>query len=75
MRTLLQSHSFQRFHRLLLVDHGMVVLRHHHVLDGRQMRHEVELLEHEPDHVLAHVGELAGVQIFQSAAFEHDGTL
>ena len=46
MRTLLQSHSFQRFHRLLLVDHGMVVLRHHHVLHRRQMRHEVELLEH-----------------------------
>ena len=46
MRTLLQSHSFQRFHRLLLIDYRMVVLRHHHVLHRRQMRHEVKLLEH-----------------------------
>ena len=75
MRTLLQSHSFQRFHRLLLIDYRMVVLRHHHVLHRRQMRHEVKLLEHESDHVLAHIGELAGVQILQPAAFEHDGTL
>ena len=75
MRTLLQSHTFQRFHRLLLVDHGMVVLRHHHVLHGRQMRHQVELLEHQSDHVFAHVGELLSVQILQSPAFKHDGTL
>ena len=75
MRTLLQPHSFQRFHRLLLIDYRMVVLRHHHVLHRRQMRHEVKLLEHESDHVLAHIGELAGVQILQPAAFEHDGTL
>ena len=75
MRTLLQPHSFQRFHRLLLIDYRMVVLRHHHVLHRRQMRHEVKLLEHESDHVLAHIGELAGVQILQSPAFKHDGTL
>ena len=75
VRAILQSHTFQRFHGLLLVDDGMVVLRHHHVLHGRQMRHQVELLEHQSNHVFAHVGELLGVQILQSTAFKHDGAL
>ena len=73
--TLLQTDAFQRFQRLLLVDYGMVVLCHHHVFHSRQMRYQIELLEHQSDHVLTHVGKLPGVQILQLAAFQHDGTL
>ena len=39
------------------------------------MRYQIELLEHQSDHVLTHVGKLLGVQILQLAAFQHDGTL
>ena len=73
--TLLQTDAFQRFQRLLLVDYGMIVLCHHHVFHSRQMRYQIELLEHQSDHVLTHVGKLLGVQILQLAAFQHDGTL
>ena len=70
-----QSYAFQRLQGLLLIDYGMIVLRDHHVLRSRQMRHEIEFLEHEPDHVLAHVGELLGIQILKFAAFKHHGAL
>ena len=73
--TLLQTDALQCFQRLLLVDYGMVVLCHHHVFHSRKMRYQIELLEYQSDHVLAHVGKLLGVQILQLAAFQHDGTL
>ena len=71
----LQTDLLQRLKGLLLVDDRMVVLRDHHVLDGRQVRHQIELLEHQADQVLAHVGELAGVQILQLAALQRNGAL
>ena len=73
--TLLQTDAFQRFQRLLLIDYGMVVLCHHHIFHSRQMRYQIELLKHQSNHVLTHVGKLLGVQIPQLAAFQHDGTL
>ena len=74
MGTLLQSHPFKRGHRLCLIDHRMIVLSDHHVLHRRQMRHQMELLEHQADHVLAHVGQLRGVQVLQSPPFQRHRT-
>ena len=71
----LQADLFQRLHGLLLIDHRMVVLGHHHVFHGGQVRNQIELLEHQSDEVLAHVGQLRGVQVLQLAAFQLHGAL
>ena len=72
---ILQTNFLQRFHGLLLIDHRMVVLRHHHVFHSGQVRHQIKLLEYQADEVLTHVGQLRGVQILQLAALELHGTL
>src|SRR5258706_9882820 len=44
-----QSNALQRFRGLRFVRHAMKVLGQHYVLDGAQVRHQVELLKDEPN--------------------------
>ena len=70
-----QTHVLQGLHGLLLVRHRMVVLRHHDILDGCQMRDKVELLEDQADDILADVGELGRVEAPELAPVKGDGAL
>src|SRR5579884_276693 len=49
IRAFAQSHALQGFQRFLLVGHAVEVLRKHDIFQRRQIRNEVELLEHETD--------------------------
>ena len=67
MRALFKAYPFQSFHGLLLINHGMVILRNHNIFHSCQVRDKIEFLEDQADHIFTDIGKLGLVKVFKAA--------
>src|SRR5438876_7922046 len=58
VRAVAQPHSGQGFMRFLLIRHAVEVLREHDVLESREVRNQMKLLEDEADLLRAYASQL-----------------